>query len=464
MLLSTASKPETSVRRRTIRLHGMIGKCSILILVDSGANCSFADEKLAVDLHLQPQEMAPTQYVVAGGATMTSSQWIPKLCWWTQGYTFQQDVKVLPLGCYDLIVGADWLEEHSPMWVHWRHKTMCFTHDGHRITLTGIKEMGTRCKQISACKLHGLLRRGAIQHGVQVRAMHQEQDLLSMTEQNTLSGTVSSNTAMPAEVAELLVEFQDLFQVPTSLPPRRAQDHKIPLIPSAQPVSARPYRCTPQQKDEIQRQIKEMLRQGIIRLSTSPFASPVLLMRKKDGSWRFCVDYRMLNAITIKNKYPIPIVDELLDELAGAYWFTKLDMLSGYHQIRMAEGDDFKTAFRTHQGLYEFLVMPFGVAGGPSTFQGVVNFSFDGLLRKGVLLFMDDILVHSHTLEEHVQKLRAVFQILRQNQFVIKRSKCAFAQQKIEYLGHVIRAEGVATDPTKVAAVTSWPVPTNLKE
>jgi len=130
MLMSATLQTETRVKRRTMRLHGMIGKRRILILVDSGANCSFVDAKLVADLRLTPQEMAPAQYVVAGGSTLTSPQWIPKLVWWTQGHTFQQDVKVLPLGCYDLIVGADWLEEHSPMWIHWRNRTMHFTHEG----------------------------------------------------------------------------------------------------------------------------------------------------------------------------------------------------------------------------------------------------------------------------------------------------------------------------------------------
>lgn len=146
----------------------------------------------------------------------------------------------------------------------------------------------------------------------------------------------------------------------------------------------------------------------------------------------------------------MPVVDELLDEIAGAKWFTKLDLLSGYHQIRVADEDVFKTAFRTHQGLYEFMVMPFGLSHAPGTFQGVIHKVLDPLLRHGVLAFMDDILVHTATLDEHVRCLREVLQLLCDNELVIKRSKCAFAQNKIEYLGHVISEEGVATDPTKV--------------
>lgn len=206
-----------------------------------------------------------------------------------------------------------------------------------------------------------------------------------------------------------------------------------------------------------------MLRIGIIRPSNSSFASPVLLVCKKDGTWRFCVDYRQLNAITLKSKHPMPIVDEFLDELAGSVWFTKLDLLSGYHQLRIAEGDEFKTAFCTHQGLYKFLVVPFGVTGGPFSFQGWMYAVLEPLLRKGVLVFMDDILTHNSTLQEHVSQLRAVFQLLKENKVVIKRSKCEFATKQIEYLGHQISVDGVATDSAKIAAVQSWPTPTNTR-
>jgi hypothetical protein len=166
----------------------------------------------------------------------------------------------------------------------------------------------------------------------------------------------------------------------------------------------------------------------------------------------------------VKNKHPLPVVDELLDELAGAKWFSKLDLSSGYHQIRMAAGDEHKTAFRTHQGLYEFLVMPFGLTGAPATFQGIMNHIFEKLLRHGVLVFMDDILVYTATLDEHRKLLRQVLQILQDNQLLIKRTKCTFARSQIEYLGHVISGGGVATDPAKVEAVRTWPVPRNLKD
>ena len=154
-----------------------------------------------------------------------------------------------------------------------------------------------------------------------------------------------------------------------------------------------------------------------------------------------------------QNKHPLPVVDELIDELAGAQWFSKLDFCSGYHQIRVTKGDEHKTVFRTHSGLYEFLVMPFGLTNTPSTFQSVMNTIFASVLRQGVLVFMDDILVYSHSLEEHIQLLNKVFNIIQEHQFFLKLSKCSFAQQSIEYLGHCISAQGVSTEPSKIVAV-----------
>ena len=168
-----------------------------------------------------------------------------------------------------------------------------------------------------------------------------------------------------------------------------------------QPVNVKPYRYSPQQKDEIERQIKEMLKQGIIKPSHNPFASPVLLVKKKDGTWHFCIDYGHLNAVTVKNRYPMPVVDELLDELAGASMFTKMDLYSGYHQVRMVTSDEHKTTFKTHSGHYEFKVMPFGLSRAPATFQAVMNSIFALLIRKSVLVFVDDILIYIKSVKEH---------------------------------------------------------------
>lgn len=258
--------------------------------------------------------------------------------------------------------------------------------------------------------------------------------------------------------------YHDVFREPTGLPPKRSCDHKIPLIEGSNPVNLRPYRYTPALKDEIERQVSEMLQSGVIQNSNSAFSSPALLVKKKDGTWRLCIDYRHLNAITIKGKYPLPVIDELLDELAGAAYFSKLDLRAGYHQIRLQPGEEHKTAFQTHSGHYEYRVMSFGLTGAPATFQKAMNDTLASVLRKFALVFFDDILIYSPTLEDHVQHLKQVLQLLQSHQWKVMLSKCSFAQQQLAYLGHIIGKDGVTTDPSKIIDVVNWKVPVSVKK
>jgi hypothetical protein len=271
----------------------------------------------------------------------------------------------------------DWLDACGKMWVDWPNKKMRFKHRGKRITLRGIRDKVQSCDIISADEMEKLMAQGALAQVIHLCPV----------------GESYEPTALPDEIEQLLKDNEASFATPTKLPPHRSFDHNIELMQGVQPVNLKPYRYSPQQKDEIEQQVKEMMAQGIIKPSQSPFASPVLLVKKKDGTWRFCVDYRRLNAVTVKDRYPMPIVDELLDELAGAQFFSKLDLRSGYHQIRMKETDEPKTAFKTHNGHFEFRVMPFGLTSAPATFQAAMNTLFAHVIRKFVLVFVDDVLV-----------------------------------------------------------------------
>ncbi|GJY31597.1 reverse transcriptase [Tanacetum coccineum] len=241
--------------------------------------------------------------------------------------------------------------------------------------------------------------------------------------------------SVSAEVEQVLTQFDEVFEVPKDLPPQRSHDHQIPLMTNTPPINVRPYRYPPNKKDSIESMVKELMDSGVVRASQSPFSSPIVMVKKKDGTWRMCIDYKQLNKYTVKDKFPIPVIEELIDRLNGFVVFSKLDLRSGYHQIRMKEDDICKTAFRTHEGYYEFLVMPFGLTNAPLTFQSLMNTVFKAFLRKFVLVFFDDILIYSKNLEQH-----------------------------LEYLGHIISAQGVATNPSKIEAMQKWLIPSTLKQ
>jgi hypothetical protein len=259
---------------------------------------------------------------------------------------------------------------------------------------------------------------------------------------------------VPQDLQALLSKHQTVFSTPQGLPPSRGvHDHSIPLVPGSLPPNIRPYRHPFAQNNEIEKMVQELLIVGIIRPSTSPYSSPVVMVLKKEGSWRMCPDFRALNKLTIKDKFSILVIDDLLDELSGAQFFTKLDLRSGYHQIRMKEADIPKTAFRTHESHYEFLVMPFGLCNVPSTFQSLMNHVFRPFLRHFVLVFFDDILIYSKTWTDHLTHVDQVLHLLSQHQLFLKQSKCAFGASEVEYLGHLVGKDGVRVDPKKIEAM-----------
>ncbi|CAI7879812.1 unnamed protein product [Closterium sp. NIES-53] len=243
--------------------------------------------------------------------------------------------------------------------------------------------------------------------------------------------------AVPPDLAELIRRYHDIFpdDLPPGLPPERPEDHKIQLEPGAQPTVRTQWRLTQPELEELRSQIDALLEKGFIRASTSPFAAPILFTPKKDVGLRMCIDYRALNRVTIKSRYPIPRTDDLLDQLRGAHYFSKIDLRGGYHQIRVFTDDCHKTAFRTRYGSYEFTVMPFGLTNAPSTFQLTMNRIFRDLLDRCVIVYLDDILIFSKTREQHLRDLDAVFKRLQENRLITKGSKCEFLSRSWSFWG-----------------------------
>jgi hypothetical protein len=264
-----------------------------------------------------------------------------------------------------------------------------------------------------------------------------------------------------SKAINVVSEFTDVFpeELP-GMPPERKIEFAIELIPGTTPISKRAYRVSGPELVELKKQIDELLEKGYIRPSTSPWAAPVLFVeKKKDERKRMCIDYRSLNEVTIKNKYPLPRIEDLFDQLRGAGVFSKIDLRSGYHQLRIQPSDIPKTTFITKYGLYEFIVMSFGLTNAPTYFMYLMNIVFMDYLNKFVVVFIDDILVYSQNKQEHKEHLRKVLQRLRYCQLYAKLSKCEFWISEVMFLGHIINQEGLAVDLKKVAAILDWKAP-----
>ncbi|CDO72200.1 hypothetical protein BN946_scf184970.g52 [Trametes cinnabarina] len=262
-------------------------------------------------------------------------------------------------------------------------------------------------------------------------------------------------------------DFKDVFDKESfdELPEHRPWDHAIELIPGAKLTDCKVYPLSPEEQKQLDEFLEENLRSGRIRPSKSPMASPFFFVKKKDGKLRPVQDYCKLNDITVKNRYPLPLVQDLINKLKRARYFTKLDIRWGYNNVRIRPGDEWKAAFRTNRGLFEPLVMFFGLTNSPATFQSMMNDLFRNLINRGVvIIYLDDILIFTRTLEEHRRVVREVLQILRENKLYLKDEKCEFERTKIEYLGMIISEGRVAMDPAKVAGIREWPVPCCKRE
>jgi hypothetical protein len=270
---------------------------------------------------------------------------------------------------------------------------------------------------------------------------------------------------VPKELSNLVQEFTDIFApMPIGLPPDRGIGHVIPLEPGSTPAYRGMYRLSPAELDECCKQVRDLLEKKLIEPSSSPFSAPILFVSKPDGGLRMCLDYRMLNTMTIKNKAPLPRVDDLFDKLGGCSYFSSLDLQSGYYQIRIPESDVHKTAFNSPLGHFHWRVLTFGLTNAPATFQAEMNRIFAKQLNKFVLVYLDDILIFSKTLAEHISHMRQVFQVLRDNRLYAKLSKCEFCLPEVTFLGHVVGKDGIKVDPKKIQAVKDYPKPKTVTD
>ncbi|PNX97977.1 hypothetical protein L195_g021217, partial [Trifolium pratense] len=437
------------IKPQSIRLKGTIHEVPVSILIDSGATHNFISHHLVHKMNWSVDNTPSMRIKLGDGSCSKTTGRCVNLEVDVEGVPIVVDVQLFELGDVDMVLGIEWLRTLGDMIVNWEKHTMSFWYHKKWVTLRGIEgrwDVRDTLQSI-VCKSQ----RSCVGWWKDREKMKEEGSFLTL------------EVGQARDLDNLLNVYVGVFQEPTGLPPKRKKEHVITLKEGEGAVNVRPYRYPHHHKNEIEKQVQEMMKTGIIRHSTSSFSSPVILVKKKDDTWRMCIDYRALNKATVPDKFPIPVIEELLDELHGARFFSKLDLKSGYHQVRVKEEDIHKTAFRTHEGHYEFLVMPFGLMNAPSTFQSLMNEVFRPLLRKFVLVFFDDILVYSRDWQSHMKHLEEVLKILQVQGLVANKKKCHFGQGTVEYLGHLISGEGVAVDPSKVISVTKWPTPKNVK-
>jgi len=350
----------------------------------------------------------------------------------------------------DVVLGLPWLKMSNP-YIDWRKEQITFPEIGTPIPLPVVRDaLGT----IEICAMTSDETQGAIDDP------EEEVQVLWVKENN-------ADQAPTFQLPKEYREFATLFEEEPdqeALPKHKEWDHSMPLLPGKQPAK-QPVRPLSAEKLEVLRKyLDDNLRKGLIRESQSPAGYPILFVRKGENDWRLCVDYRGLNDITVKNSYPLPLLSELQDRLQGAVWFSKFDIPGAYNRIRIKEGEEWKTAFRTRFGHYEYLVMPFGLTNAPATWQAFINNVLREHLDVFVVVYLDDILVYSRTFEEHVVHVRKVLQKLQDANLRVKPQKSEFHKHEVQFLGYVVSKDGLKMDDKKVRVVKEWPTPTTVKE
>ena len=413
---------------------------AIPALIDSGASISFITSELVQKLHLSKIRLQTPVNVTVFNGTKITAQFGVTFEFSVNGKSFPKTHFVQidsDLGKHSIILGYDFLRQHQPL-IDWRHNKITF--DSSPVSTT----------ELTLGLMPSMSNNDLLDDDTYV-------DLSSADMQKALS-----------VVPHNYHQFIDVFSKAKgeSLPPHRQSDLKINLIEGSTPPFSGIYRLALPEQITLKNYLDDMLAKGLIRVSSSPAAAPVLFVPKGDRELkelRLCCDYRRLNNITIKDRYPLPSTDMLLDQLQTAKIYTKLDLRSAYHRIRISEGDEWKTAFKSRYGLYEWLVMPFGLTNAPAAFQRLVNEILQEYIDIFVIVYLDDILIYSNNEAEHIDHVIKVLQRLRENFLYAKLEKCEFHVTSVQYLGFIISPAGISMDPKKVSTITEWPQPSNIK-
>ncbi|KAK1425082.1 hypothetical protein QVD17_20426 [Tagetes erecta] len=410
------------------------------VLFDTGASKSFVSRSFRPKIEIRSTRIEhPYTIEIANGTIMKVDETIKGCTLELDDCKFTIDLMTVELGGFDVVVGMDWLAENKAEIVCHKRLLKIPLHGGKTLIVYGEKPE-QRVKLVSCAKAHRSLQRGCMAYLAYVMSSEKDERRI--------------------EEVPVVSDFADVFpdELP-GLPPHRQVEFRIDLVPGAAPIAKSPYRLAPSEMQELMVQLQDLTDKGFIRPSYSPWGAPVLFVKKKDGTMRMCIDYRDLNKVTIKNRYPLPRIDDLFDQLQGANYFSKIDLRSGYHQLRINEGDVPKTAFRTRYGHYEFLVMPFGLTNAPAVFMDLMNRVCKPYLDKFVIVFIDDILIYSKSKEDHEEHLRLMLGLLKEEKLYAKFSKCEFWMREVQFLGHIVSEKGIQVDPTKIEAVKRWEAP-----
>ena len=473
----------------------------IKVLIDSGASKNMISTNLAKHLSevYQVCEGSSTIFEFANGVLYEANTACKTLeVGLGQTSLVLRHTPICKLAAFDLVLGQEWLKAANPQ-IDWRAGTLYLPDQTATVTVitptpiaaptptstttpTAVNTNPTPTPQqtpgpappplttppptpqpsnievISARKMKKLLRQGASVVD-EVFAM-----IPKKTEHTAPTGGITDET-MPHNIKKVVDSYMDLFSEPKTLPPQRANhDHTIELDPDSRPPFRQPFRLSPGDAEELRQQLEALIDKDYIQPSNSPYGAPALLVTKKDGGQRLCIDYRALNAITRRDRYPLPNIDVLLDDLRGAKIFSKLDLRAGYHQVRMREEDIHKTAFTTHLGSYEWKVLPMGLTNAPATFQRLMHQVLGGRQFAGFCrVYLDDIIIFSKSIEEHEQHLQQVLDALRHNHLSVHPQKCTFGATTIHFLGHVIKPGQILMEEDKVQAIQDWPYPQSKK-